>query len=72
MPILLHYKGAKIYLHKEQLLIENRCKPIKHGSNGNYTTVSNNLDEIKKSIIKILLNEGSKALEELGIIILFL
>ncbi len=63
--------GATIYLDKEQLLIENRYGPkIKVEDNNSTTTsVLNNLDELEKEIIEILLTDESKTLEELSILL---
>lgn len=64
----LIYNGAKIYLHKKQLLIDNSYKPIKDKIDDNYITTPNNLDELEKNIIEILSTKGSKTLEELSVL----
>lgn len=60
----LIYNGAKIYLNNEQLLIEDRYEPMKNNSPINSF---NNLDDLEKSILKILLNKGTRTIEELSI-----
>ena len=60
--------GASIYLHKEQLLIDNRYRPKKDlldkAVNDSY-----DLDELEKLIIEIILAKDSIRLEELSLIL---
>ena len=64
----LIYCGAKIYLHKKQLLIDNRYRPIEDKVDDKHIAAPNNLDELEKNIIEILSNKGSKTLEELSVL----
>lgn len=67
----LIYDGAKIYLDKKQLLIDNRYE----SKTKLIDTISTNdiildkLDDTEKKIMKILLTEGTKTLEELRTLI---
>lgn len=63
----LIYDGAKIYLNEEQLLIYNRYESKLEVNMSINKSVPDDLDETEKRIIEILLNEGSKTLEELSI-----
>ncbi len=59
--------GAAIYLHEEQLLIDNRYESKREASYDISTNnMLDNLDETEKRIIEILLSEGAKTLEELS------
>lgn len=63
----LIYNGATIYLHKNQLLIENRYEPKEKVVD----KVSNNpydLDKLEKIIIKTILSKDSTTLEELSLL----
>ncbi len=64
----LIHNGAKIYLYREQLLIENRYKPQQKVADNSINTLDN-LDGLEKSIIEILLAEGSKSFEELSALV---
>ena len=64
----LIHDGAKIYLHREQLLIENRYKCQQKVVDDTINTLDN-LDGLEKLIIEILSAEGSKTLEELSVLI---
>ena len=67
----LIYDGAKIYLDRKQLLIDNRyeskTKVIDSASTNDI--MLGKLDDTEKGIMKILLAEGTKTLEELSVII---
>lgn len=65
----LIYDGARVYLHSEQLQIEDRYKYKKKViDNTTYNSQIDDLDKLEKSIIKIL-NKGSKTSEELSILL---
>jgi DNA processing protein len=65
----LIYDGAKIYINKEQLLIENRYESEQKAMcdfNNNSFNSFNSLDEAETLIIEILTKYESKTLEELS------
>ncbi|NMA87166.1 MAG: DNA-protecting protein DprA [Tissierellia bacterium] len=64
----LIHNGAEIYLHKEQLLIENRYKVAENRHFDKSPTHSNNLDELEKAIMKIL-TKGPSTLEEISVLV---
>ncbi len=67
----LIYDGAKIYLHEQQLLIENRCTPRPKFADDTLTcdSIQSNLDETEKRIIETLLSKGTMTLEEMSTLI---
>ena len=66
----LIYKGAIVYLHKEQLLIEDRYEVIEKPIN-KIPAANNleNLEGLEKKVIEILLDQGSKTSEELSLML---
>ena len=65
----LIHDGAKPYLYKEQLLIEERYELINKPTKNLSANVLDNLEGLEKQIIEILLAQGEKTSEELGIIL---
>lgn len=66
----LIYDGAKIYIGKEQLLVENRYESeIMAADNNSISNTLDNLDRLEKVIIEILLTDESKTFEELSILL---
>lgn len=65
----LIYSGAKVYIDKKQLLIDNRYKAKSEITIPIRKDIVRGLDDIERKIIKVLKADGSKTIEELSTVI---